>query len=103
MKTYDNVGTGKRVQEMRIKAGYSQEELGEIIGVGDKYFTRIERGVRACSVDVLMLLAQTLDTSVDYLVFGEERNDHEILKQQNQKIMKAMTVLEAAIVDLDLI
>lgn len=33
----------KLLKEYRLKAGYTQEQLSEIVGISDKYISRIER------------------------------------------------------------
>ena len=50
---------------------FTQEELAEILGVERLHITRMERGVVACSIDLLLDLSCHLQVSTDYLLKGE--------------------------------
>ena len=42
---YDIVESGKRIKEMRKKAGLTQAELAEKLGISQSYISRIEKKV----------------------------------------------------------
>ena len=65
------VEIGNRITERRKGLGWTQEELAEIVGVDKQHISRIERGSRACSIDLLVILASTLHVSTDYLLMGK--------------------------------
>ena len=97
---YDYKKSGRRIAELRKIRGYTQETFAEKIALSWRSVADIERGYRGTSVDILMDMAETLGTSVDYLLFGESRtmgkNGTELsdLEKQIEKLpqMKKMLV-----------
>jgi len=72
---YDSVtGVGVRVQDARTEAGLSQRALA-FPGCSAGYISRIERGERIPSLQVMGLLAEKLDVSVSWLQYGKETID----------------------------
>ena len=65
--------TKRAAGELRKIRGYTQETFAEKIALSWRSVADIERGYRGTSVDILMDMAETLGTSVDYLLFGESR------------------------------
>ena len=55
---------GKRVRYLRLKAGYSQEELASLCPLDRTYVGGIERGERNPSLKNILLLANALNVSV---------------------------------------
>jgi len=55
---------GARVYELRIRANLTQAQFAERAGVSNDTISRIERGVRSPSSDVLERLAKALDVEV---------------------------------------
>lgn len=70
---YDYKKSGRRIAKLRKMRGYTQETFAEKISLSWRSVADIERGYRGTSVDILMDMAETLGTSVDYLLFGERR------------------------------
>ena len=62
---------GKRVRELRIKRGLSQQDLGNAIGVTKVSVCGYENGTRLPNLEKLILLADTLETTTDYLLGRE--------------------------------
>ena len=58
---------GKKIKEERIERGYTQEELGEKIDSTGAYIGQIERGERNASMTKIILIAEALNVSIDYL------------------------------------
>ena len=46
-----------------------------------QHISRMERGTRACSIDLLVILATTLHVSTDYLLLGRSINYENISMQ----------------------
>jgi len=51
---------GKRIKEIRIKGGYSQEELASLAKLHRTYISDIERGGRNVSVENIEKIAKAL-------------------------------------------
>ena len=62
---------GKRVRELRIKLGLSQQELGKAIGITKVSICGYENGSRIPNLENLVKLAHTLETTTDYLLGRE--------------------------------
>jgi len=58
---------GKKVQKLRIKSGYTQEELAEKIGISRAYMGFIEQGRYSPSLEVLEKLARALKVKLSDL------------------------------------
>jgi transcriptional regulator with XRE-family HTH domain len=59
---------GKKVRELRLRAGYSQEKLGEVTGLDRTYISGIERGVRNPSLRNIERLSKALKVKVSQLM-----------------------------------
>lgn len=62
---------GRRVKELRIKRGLSQQELGNTIGVTKVSVCGYESGSRIPNLEKLAKLADALETTTDYLLGRE--------------------------------
>ena len=51
---------GKRIKELRIKEGYSQEEFASHCGLHRTYISDIERGERNVSIENIEKIAKAL-------------------------------------------
>lgn len=76
---------GQRIQEMRMKKGLDSVVVADYIGVGRNQLSRIENGRANCTVPQLFVLAQMLDCSVDYLMFGKK--EVHLSKEQEQLVL----------------
>ncbi|WP_249365640.1 helix-turn-helix domain-containing protein [Cytobacillus citreus] len=71
-----------RIKRLRIKKGYSINELSEKSGISKSYLSYIERGIQQNpSLQVLSRLANTLDTDVEDLL--DNKKKEEIIELQN--------------------
>ena len=55
---------GHRVRELRIAAGYKQDEFAEVCGFARSYMSRIETGGANPSLDAVQVLATALKVPV---------------------------------------
>ena len=62
---------GKRVKELRIEKGLSQQELGTAIGVTKVSICGYENGTRLPNLEKLVKLADALETTTDFLLGRE--------------------------------
>lgn len=61
---------GLRIRQERDKLGLSREKFAELVGLSAFFIGQIERGDRKMSIDTLVAISDTLNVSVDYLLFG---------------------------------
>lgn len=58
---------GRNVKAERVRKGYSQEELAELMSVNREYISRIERGIQNMSLLRITALANILETDLQHL------------------------------------
>jgi len=67
-KRLRNQAFGKRLKVLRQTAGFTQDQLAEQVGKSSETISKLERGLIYPGVDMLILLAETLNSSLDDLV-----------------------------------
>lgn len=60
---------GNNIKRERMKAGYTQDRFSELIGMGPKSLSAIERGVVGISLTALLRVCKVLSISSDTLLF----------------------------------
>jgi len=76
----DAVEVGKRLNAARQRAGLSQRELA-FPGCSAAYISRIERGERVPSLQVMRELARRIGVTESELAFGRERLHPDVVQQ----------------------
>lgn len=59
---------GKRIREERLRLNLTQEKLAEDVDLTTAYIGQIERGERNITLEKLVIIANRLGVSVDYLL-----------------------------------
>lgn len=80
----DKQKTGELIRNARIKKGYTQVELGDLIGVTNKAISRWEKGDSFPNIGVIEELSRILDIRIQDIVIGE-------IKEQNTDSETAVT------------
>ena len=81
---------GKRMQKVRCENHLTQEQLADLLNI-----SRIERGARTCSIDLLVEIADALHVSTDFLLTGNPTN-----KEVKQLLSKSIFELTKMLEDL---
>lgn len=68
---YDMKQSGKRIRQLRMKSGSTQEEIAEVLNVDRSFYSRIEAGKKGASIDLLIQLSSLFNVSLDYLILGK--------------------------------
>ena len=58
----------KRLKELREDHDYTQEYIGKLTNMKREQYSRYETGKRDIPLDVLVILAQLYNTSIDYIL-----------------------------------
>lgn len=69
------VGMGQRIDDIQFKRNISTSELGRITGLGKTVILTIKQN-NECRLSSIVAIANVLNVSLDWLVFGKERNGH---------------------------
>jgi transcriptional regulator with XRE-family HTH domain len=59
---------GARLRDLRTERGISQEKLAELAGLHRNYIGHLERGEKTASLNVIVRLSASFDTSVTELL-----------------------------------
>lgn len=79
---------GERFKKARIKKGYTQEQLAEIMKVSIAYVSRIETGKTQISLKRLDEICTILDTKAGYILDGVSDNSVTYLNSELNSILK---------------
>lgn len=66
-----NIELGRRVQQYRLRAELTREQLAERTGISPRFVADIEVGNVGVSTSTLKNLCRVLEVSADALLFGE--------------------------------
>ncbi len=80
---------GQRLTELRKKKGWTQEELAKKLNVSPQAVSKWEKDVSFPDVTLLTTIAETFDTSIDYLL-GHEKHPSVDVANKNKKDMDRM-------------
>ena len=70
--TYYNIhNTAERIRNLRMQRGLTQQAAADQLGISFGFLSRMERGDRNCSPDMLARLSLMYEVSIDYLVLGK--------------------------------
>lgn len=82
-----NIQIGNEIRIARERAGLTQEQFGEIVSLGTKNVSDIERGVAGITMSTLKRICEKLSISSDLIVFGDqEKNDAAYLAERLERL-----------------
>ncbi len=71
-----NVLVGANIKREREKAGFTQDQFSELLGIGSKSLSSIERGVVGVSLPTLLRSCDILHISANVLLYEpDQKND----------------------------
>lgn len=62
----------ERLQELRKKAGYSQEQVADLLGISRQAISKWESGQGKPELDNIVKLTEIYNVSADYIISGRE-------------------------------
>ena len=68
---------GKFIAELRKEHGFTQEQLGDKIGVTNKTVSRWETGTYLPPADALLMLSELFDVSINEILSGKRLSKEE--------------------------
>ena len=82
---------GERLKKSRIKKGYTQEKLSEMLNVSIAYLSRIETGATHINLKRLNEICGILEISEAYILNGASDNSVSYLNSELNSILKDCT------------
>ena len=82
---------GGRIKELRKRKSWTQKELANKIDVRFAQLNKYECGLHAPPLDKLVLLAEALDTTVDFLLTGDRSDERPL---HNLRLLERFHALE---------
>lgn len=77
----ERIKRGQILKELRIKKGYKQSEIANLLEITPQAYQRYEYGASEPNADGFILLADFYDVSIDYLFGRETKNSSHPLAQ----------------------
>ncbi len=68
--------------------GYTREQFSELLEVSVSYMAEVERGRTGISVKMLIKICNLLGLSADYILFGEESEETNLMTDKIKRIDK---------------
>lgn len=68
-----NMDIAERLQALRKKAGYSQEQVAEMLGLSRQAISKWESGQGKPEIDNMVKLTEIYNVSADYILLGTEK------------------------------
>lgn len=89
--TMDQVKVGGFIAQLRREKGWTQEELGERVGVTNKTVSRWENGNYMPSIELLTLMGREFDVSLNELIEGRRLESEEDFRAAaDERLAKAL-------------
>ena len=87
----DYKALGLRIKEVRQRKGMTQDFLAEAVGCNTSHISNIENNYTKPSLNVLLAIANTLQTSIDYLLSNQYQGSNDAL---DKEILQAVHCVE---------
>ena len=85
-----NIRIGNAIRVARERAGLTQEQFGELVSLGTKNVSDIERGVAGITVSTLKRICEKLSISSDSILFANnEKNNVQMLTERLERLTPA--------------
>lgn len=89
-----NSSIGQRIRELRKSVNMTQNALGVLTEKDGTTIGRYEKNQLPVPSDVLQILSNHFDVSIDYIVLGKTNEIHELDNSRNKKALDALTLFE---------
>lgn len=92
---------GNRIRVLRENRGYTREQLAEMADISPKFLYEIEVGNKGFSAHTLVMLAEALGSSCDYIIYGVDKSgvkvemDYILKRFPDEKIVELVKIFNA--------
>lgn len=95
---YDLTECGKRIAQLRAESRLTQLQAAEKLNISVQHYRSMEAGRRGASIELLVEMANTFHTSLDYIIFGRSAEKYlGELKAELQGVIAALKAIEKAL------
>jgi transcriptional regulator with XRE-family HTH domain len=81
---------GKFIAELRKEHGFTQEQLGDKIGVTNKTISRWETGMYLPPADALLMISELFDVSINEILCGKRLSKEEYKKAAEENLKQTI-------------
>lgn len=82
-----NIFIGNQIRIARERCGLTQEAFGEMVSLGTKNVSDIERGVSGIALSTLKRICEKMSVPSDWILFGDgDLNDVEYLAERLRRL-----------------
>ena len=83
---------GHNIRKYRVEAALSQDELAEVCGCCGSYIGKIENGKSLPRLEIIIKIADALDTTVDHLLSDKPpKTELSILRDMEERLQRLPT------------
>ncbi|WP_323757974.1 helix-turn-helix domain-containing protein [Roseivirga sp.] len=80
----------KKIKELRVSRGLSQDQMAEAIGVNQSNYGKVERGSSQITLNKLFEIAKKLDTPVFMLLYNEDKDEWPFFDKESEVTIEAL-------------
>ncbi len=104
IQEFDSLMIGRRIQDARIKKGIKSIDMAVQLDLSKDQYSRIECGKSICRTITLHKIAQYLEVSADYLLYGKEEEIYivqirlllkRMKKEEKEKMMRIIEIISS--------
>lgn len=81
----------ERLQDLRKKANYSQEQVADLLGISRQAISKWESGQGKPELDNIVKLTEIYNVSADYIISGKERVS-EVIPPPKKKLKRTTRI-----------
>ena len=86
--TKELINLGKRIADLRIKHGYTQDKLAELVNYSTNHISKLELARTNPSFDLLVKLANAFKIELKELFYFDEHNEIDFIKKQMHSMIE---------------
>lgn len=79
---------GLKIKEIRVSRGLTQDNLAEMVSCNTSHISNVENNHTKVSLNVLLAIANALNTSIDYLLSDQYENSSLALDNEISRALK---------------
>ena len=92
----DQEKMGKFIAQLRTEYGYTQKDIGDMLGISDNSVSKWERGINAPDISALTTLSKIFKVSVQEILNGERKfKKKEIDKEHHKKVLEVSNLYKS--------